>query len=91
MKIFYGAASKDVKTIKKELFKEGIPLIGYIPNKNPKANGKFIIQYPDGHNEYVMEDKSKYKALFFSNNGHLDAMQDLREKARKFLPIILGD
>ena len=91
MKIYYGASAKDIPIIKKQLFEEGIPLIGYIPNKNKNLNGKFIIQYPDGHNEYIIEDKTKYLTLLFSNNGHIEPLKYLREKARLFQPIQFGD
>ncbi len=87
MKIFYGISKIDLHRIKPILFNAGLPLIGYIPNKSPRKNGKFVAEYPDKHKIYLNEDKNMYPDGFYSVNGHMSVLYELRMQAANREPI----
>ena len=62
MKILYGVKQQYVDIVKQELFKEGIPLVGYQPGRNGGFGlGKFIVTYPNGKRKIIPESKEMHR------------------------------
>lgn len=66
MKILYGVKQQYVDIVKQDLFKEGIPLVGYQLGQGVGL-GKFVITYPNGKRKIIPEKQEMHRNLFLFN------------------------
>lgn len=87
MKTYYGISKVDLRKMKLILAAANLPLTGYMPNKSPRKNGKFVIKHINKRTQYIREDKSTYPDGFYTVNGHISVLYKIRTQLLFHEPI----